>query len=76
MAPPGKNTNMAHWRIVFPFTTVTFLLYCIFFMGFLSSATLDRETFDHTMCEVNIKENATILLQTAQRVDESCQQRS
>lgn len=74
MALPGKNTHMAHWRIVFPFTPVTFLLYCFFHGLFVfSHMKLERETFDHTMFEVNIKEKAPILLQ---RVDESCQQKS
>lgn len=56
MALPERNTYMAHWRIVFSFTPATFLLYCFFHGLFVfSHMKLDRETFDHTMCEVNIK---------------------
>lgn len=42
MAPPGKNTNMAHWRIVFPPIYSCYFFFFIisnFFMGSLSSAT-------------------------------------
>lgn len=34
---------------------------------------LERKTFDHTVCAVNMRENAPKLQQMVQRVDESRQ---
>lgn len=78
MALPGKNTNMAHWRIVPPIYSCYFFYFIEFFHGLFvfSHMKLDRATFDHTMSEANRKENATPSLQTAQRVGESCRHRS
>lgn len=65
MVQPGKNTHTVRWRIVFPFTPVTyFVLDCFFPELFVfSHMKLDRETFDHTMCEVNTEKKASMLLQ-------------
>lgn len=78
MVLPGKNTHTAHWRIVFPFTPVTYFLFDCFFPGLFvfSHMKLDRETFDHTMCEVNTKKKGFNAAAKRARVDECCQQRS
>lgn len=70
MALPAKNTH-SPLENCFPiyFCYFFYFITLFFFHGLFvfSHLKLDRKTFDHTMCEVNIKEMATILLQRQQQ---------
>lgn len=74
MALAGIQTQPT--RELFSIYSCYFVFYYVsYFYGHFvfSHMKLERKTFDHTACAVNIRENATKLQQMVQRVDESWQ---